>query len=115
MDANAITQVVSALLGGGIVGAILAAYRARAEKDSIVVASANQVLIMSQALAENLRKEIDANRKECHEEMEEIRRQCQLELKASEEECRILLGHRDAQIAALRRDVEELRKNSQRN
>lgn len=115
MDANAITQIVTALLGGGVVSAIIAFYKARPEKDSITVATSGEVLKMQQQLAQDLRKELEDNRKECREEIEAVRAQCQLELKASEEECRLLLGYRDAEIKALQRSVEELRRNQSKN
>lgn len=120
-----VRELVVFLFGGGVAATLQALYKIRSEKDSITVATSGQVLEMQQKMLNNLQKEIEDNRKECHDEMMVLREQCRVELETSQQEARLLIEGRDiriaaltksneeltASLAALRRDFEEFRKN----
>lgn len=110
MDNEFVRQLVMFLFGGGVAATFQALYKIRTEKDSITVATSGQVLEMQQKMLNNLQKEIDDNRKECHDEMMELREQCRVELETSQQEARLMITDRDNAIKLLRSDLEELRK-----
>ena len=119
MDNEFDRQLVTFLLGGGVAATFQALYKIRTEKDSITVATSGQVLEMQQKVLISLQKEIEDNRKECHDEMARLREQCRVELETSQQEARLMLADRDNAIIALRHDldearrsIEELRKNA---
>lgn len=114
-DSPLIQIIVTLLTSGGFGYGLYQLLKWRPEAGSMTVETAGKVLEMQQAVLAQLRADNQALRDACHKDLEEAKAECLAELKASEEECRIKTDELLNETKALRRDVEELRRNQRVN
>lgn len=73
MDPTVFSALISALLGGGIVGSLVAFYKAKPERDEAISSAYSRLVGDLRQRIEDLEKDLAAERKHCDHQIRGLR------------------------------------------